>query len=129
MKQLSFFILSIFFSLNIQAQFTTPGSGINYSLSDLVTASPNTISFNGTRYILAQPLTISANDTLQISSADSLMVAPGVRITVSGSFFTDSASDPVVISAENPQNHFDGLRFEQGAEVAINNTKITYALP
>ncbi|TXK73568.1 T9SS type A sorting domain-containing protein [Mesonia sp. HuA40] len=126
MKQLSFFFFAFLFSLNIQAQFTTPGSGINYSLSDLVTASPSTISFNGTRYTLSQPLTISANDTLQISTADSLMVAPGIRITVSGSFFTDSASDPVVISAENPQNHFDGLRFEQGAEVAINNTKITY---
>mgnify|MGYP004288210617 FL=1 len=54
---LSLFISICFGSVLIAQGYTTPGTGLVYSLDDLLTDSPSTISVSGTTYTLVDDLT------------------------------------------------------------------------
>ena len=88
MKQLLLNLFTIFsFVGMLSAQgYTTPDTGSTFTLDDLVTASPTTISVSGTTYTLIDDLTISATDALNISTDVTLEIGADIRITVFGAF-------------------------------------------
>ena len=65
MKKL-FTILFLFSALLVKAQYTTPGTGINWSLDDLVTNSEGTVIWNDDHYEITNTLTISPQDAINI---------------------------------------------------------------
>jgi len=126
MKQQLLNLLAVFgFAAMLSAQsYTTPDTGMIYTLDDLVTASPATISAIGTTYTLVGDLTISTTDTLLINSDITLEIGADIRITVFGSFHVDAAN--VMFTAIDTAAPYDGFRFEEFSEITIQNASIQY---
>lgn len=126
MKQL---LLNLFVYIGIigmlSAQdFTTPDNGTTYSLDDLVSASPSTISNSGSTYTLVGNLIISASDTLLIDSDVTLEIGADLRITIFGNFTVDAEN--VLFTAIDPAAPYDGFRFEEFSVINIQNSTIQY---
>ncbi|WP_179016848.1 T9SS type A sorting domain-containing protein [Winogradskyella forsetii] len=125
MKQL---LLNLFTVLGfvgiLSAQYTTPDTGMTYSLDDLVAASPATISVSGTTYTLVEDLTISATDTFLINSDATLEIGAAIRITIFGTFNVDASS--VMFTAVDTNAPYDGFRFEEFSDINIQNATIEY---
>lgn len=125
MKLLPTLLLLFTFSIAV-AQYTTPGTGVDWTLDDIAAASPGTITVSGTTYALLENLTIAASDILRINSDLTLEIEAGVRVTVLdlGSFFVEA--DAVTITAVNVALPYEGFRFEEGSTVAIENATIQF---
>lgn len=125
MKFLSTFLLLLTFSVSF-AQYTTPGTGVDWTLDDIATASPATVTVSGTTYTLLEDLTIAADDIVRIDTDLTLEIEAGVRITVFGlgSFFVEA--DAVIITAVNEAAPYDGFRFEEFSVVDIQNATIQF---
>ncbi len=125
MKLLSTLLLLFTFSFAV-AQYTTPGTGVDWTLDDIAAASPGTITVSGTTYTLLENLTIAGSDILRIDADLTLEIETGVRVTVLdlGSFFVEA--DSVTITAVNQASPYDGFRFEEGSTIDIQNTTIQF---
>lgn len=125
MRLLSTLLLLFSFSIAI-AQYTTPGTGVDWTLDDIAAASPGTVTVTGSTYTLLENLTIAGSDILRIDTDLTLEIEAGVRVTVLdlGSFFVEA--DAVIITAVNEAAPYDGFRFEEGATVDIQNATIQF---
>lgn len=126
MKNLYLFAFLIFPFVVFAQSFTTPGTGVNWTLDDLMAQSPSTVSFNGTNYILSEELIVSQNDTLSIDTGLTLLIDDGIRITVSGTFLCNAGDQQITIDAVDAATPYDGFRFEEISEVSIHNTAISH---
>lgn len=118
-----FAIIGIVGTLSAQG-YTTPDTGIVYTLDDLVAASPTTISVTGTTYTLIDDLTISTTDSFVINSDVTLEIGAGIRITVFGTFNVDA--NHVIFTAIDPTAPYNGFRFEEYSDIHIQNATIQY---
>lgn len=119
--------LLLFFTFSIAgAQYTTPGTGVDWTLDDIATASPATVTISGTTYTLLEDLTIAASDIFRIDTDLTLEIEAGVRVTVLdlGSFFVEA--NAVTITAVDEAMPYEGFRFEEGSTVDIQNATIQY---
>ena len=64
MKKL--FLLLLIVSSQIFAQYTTPNTGVNWNLDDLVTNSGGVVTGTFPNYSITNKITISANDRVYI---------------------------------------------------------------
>ncbi len=122
-----FTTLSLLFCFSIAlAQYTTPGTGVDWTLDDVATASPATVSVNGNVYTLSANLTVAATDILRINTDITLEIASGVRVTVLefGSFYI--SADQVLVTAVDEASPYDGFRFEEGSDIDIQNTTFQF---
>ncbi len=104
--------------------YTTPNTGVTWSLDDIAVASPSTITISGSDYTLLENLVISENDTVIISSDLLLEIDSGLLITVFGTFTINANS--VAITALDELNPYDGFRFEEFSQINIQNTSIEF---
>lgn len=111
-------------AFSIAQDYTTPNTGVTWTLDDIAAASPTTITVSGTDYSLLGNLTIAENDTVIINSDLILSIDTDLRITVFGAFTVDS--DDVTITALDEASPYDGLRFEELSNINIQNTTIKY---
>ncbi|QAA81785.1 T9SS type A sorting domain-containing protein [Aequorivita sp. H23M31] len=126
MKKITF---SILFTLLLIASsyaqdFTTPNTGLVYTLDDIATASPTTITVSGTDYTMFGNLTIAENDTLLVDSDLTLSIDADLRITIFGTFTVNA--DAVTFTAIDEDAPYEGFRFEENSVVNIQNSTITY---
>lgn len=123
-----FFIVGLFLKLN--AQYTTPNTGVNWTLDDIVDASPTTVTVeileDGMNYTLHEDLTIAENDSLLLDSKLTLKIAPQVEINVRGYFSSNADEQQVTITATDPENHYKGFWFYEESEIYFKNTHIEY---
>ena len=126
MKQqlLTFFITIGIMGVLSAQDYTTPDTGVSYSLDDLVAASPSTISVSGTTYTLVGNLTIAASDTLLIDTDVTLELGADILITVFGTFTVDTGG--VLFTAIDEMAPYDGFRFEEFSVINIQNATIQY---
>ncbi len=122
-------ILSTFFTLLTCAfvfaqDYTTPNTGVTWTLDDIAAASPTTITISGSDYTLLGNLTISENDTVIIDSDLTLSIDAAKLITVFGAFTVDS--NAVTITALDENAPYEGFRFEEFSEINIQNATIEY---
>lgn len=121
-KILSF--LAIFLYLQLNAQYSTPNTGVNWTLDDIAANSPGTVTVSGNEYTLHENLTVSGNDQLNLNTDLILKIAPEVEIFVSGVFICNS--DTIVITAVDPENPYKGFWFSLPSEGYFANTLIEY---
>src|SRR5690554_3507808 len=126
MKKITLSILVMFFAIatTIAQDYTTPNTGVVWTLDDIAAASPTTVTVSGNEYTLLGNLTVSENDTFIIDSDLTLLIDDGLRVTIFGAFTVDS--DAVTITALDESAPYDGFRFEQGSDISIKNATITY---
>ncbi|MGO3181219.1 MAG: T9SS type A sorting domain-containing protein [Aequorivita sp.] len=126
MKKLFLSTYFVFFAIAISfaQDYTTPNTGVTWTLDDIAAASPTTITVSGTDYSLLENLIIAENDTVIIDSDLTLSIDADLRITVFGAFTVDS--DEVTITALDENAPYDGFRFEENSVVNIQNATIEY---
>ena len=103
--------------MSLHAQWVSPGEGIIYTLPDLVAASEGVVTNDGTVFTIHQDLTISAGDVLLIDNQVSRIDAPGVLITINGSFNCSHTGDRVKLYGTETQQF--KLRFENATNCLI----------
>lgn len=132
MKTLRLFmlLLGMFTIQTIHSQYITPGTGMSYSLSDLVNLSAGVVSFSDGQFHISNTLTIAATDTLRIQDAVVVRVASGIRLEVSGSIQSDPAAGQVIFTAADTSSastNFKGFRFEDAPGNVFRNTVVSYS--
>lgn len=112
MKKNFLAVLSLILGMAIQAQYITPGTGVNWNLDDLVANSGGVVTPEPSgQYTINSDLTISNNDTLSILTSEEINVAEEVLITIKGALITNpEESGLVFFNALN--DHYLGFRFE-----------------
>lgn len=108
-------------ALILKAQYTTPGSGMLFTLDSLVTYSSGTVTFdpNG-QYTFHQDVTLSATDTLSILVDAEINMADNVLVTVEGTLIVQPQSGIVFFKAQN--DHFKGFRFDNSIGSVLDRT-------
>lgn len=84
-KTLLSFIIVFAITLNLRAQWVSPGNGRTYTLPDLVSVSDGAVTNTGTVFSINSDITISQNDVLKIDNQVTRIDAVGVLITINGS--------------------------------------------
>lgn len=107
------------------AQYSTPNTGVEWTLDDIAAASPETVTVDGIEYTLHENLLIETNDALLLNDNIRLKIAPDVEIEVNGKFTSD-ASQQVTITAVDQENPYEGIWFNDGSEGFFRNTLIQY---
>lgn len=122
-------IVSLFFSINLHAQYITPGNNLVLTLEELVLSSGGVVSNVDGVYQINNTLTISATDTLRISEAAVIRVAAGIRLEVSGTIVSDPIDGLVhftAIDTTTASSNFKGFRFDDSPANVFRNTIISY---
>lgn len=117
------FALFVFVSVNAQ-DYTTPNTGVTWTLADIAAASPTTVTVSGTEYSLLENLIVAENDALIIDSDLTLSIAAGLRITIFGTFTVSATAS--TFTAIDQTAPYDGFRFEENSVISIKNATITY---
>ncbi|MAB58674.1 MAG: hypothetical protein CL524_14175 [Aequorivita sp.] len=120
---LSTFLLFLTFIAFAQ-DYTTPNTGVTWTLDDIAAASPTTITISGSEYTLLGNLTISENDTVIIDLDLTLLIDDAKLVTVFGTFTVNS--NAVTITALDENAPYDGFRFEEFSTINISNATIEY---
>ncbi len=121
---LSTLLVLLTFTIAIAQDYTTPNTGVTWTLADIAAASPTTITISGNDYTLLGNLTISENDTVIIDSDLTLLIDDAKLVTVFGTFTVNS--NAVTITALDENAPYDGFRFEEFSTINISNATIEY---
>jgi hypothetical protein len=126
MKKIVLLIVSIAFPILVSGQYITPGTGVNWTLQEFVANSGGVIVFDGSEYLIAGAVTISAGDVITIGEAAFFRVSPGVLITVNGDLQIISNAT-VTFSSVDEQSYFTGFKFQNSSGSVIHQTSFIRA--
>ncbi len=125
MKKLLILLILNGMVFTAKAQYTTPNTGVNWGMNDLVSNAPSgVITLVDGIYTLSQNLTIAASDTFTINENTVLHVDPNVAINIAGTFIANAES--ITITATNTAQPFETIRFEENSIGYLKNTTINY---
>ena len=113
-----FLILLALTSTNIYANYSTPGTGVNWTLTDLVSNSGGVVTFSGGEYFLNDTLVISQSDTVKITSNGTFRFAGLTYIDVFG-VMKVTPPDSFKITAIDTNQKFYGLKFNEFSDPSI----------
>ncbi|MFP4470456.1 MAG: right-handed parallel beta-helix repeat-containing protein [Bacteroidales bacterium] len=121
MKRIVIFAGLFVFAFQAIAQYTTPGTGINWSLTDLVENSGGVVTTEGSGiFTIHNELVVSASDTIAITDAAEIKVADAVLITFTGTLLANPPDDEIVFFKAK-DNYYEGLRFEDQNSSYLRN--------
>lgn len=107
-----------------QAQFTTPNTGVSYSLADLVPLSGGVFTATSdTSFLQNADFILAANDLLLITEDISWAVADSASIGIEGTFIAQPPNRLDITSAVAGVHH-QGMRFEDSSTVYLQRTSI-----
>ncbi len=121
---LSIILCCVAISTLFSQTYTTPNTGVNWTLDDIAAISPTTLTISGNNYTLLENLVISENDTVSINTDIILSIDSDLLITVFGTFTVNS--NAVTITAVNEVAPYEGFRFEEFSVINIQNATIEY---
>ncbi|MCT8338945.1 T9SS type A sorting domain-containing protein [Flavobacteriaceae bacterium TK19130] len=126
MKKNTFLLLLLFITpaVLLAQTFTTPDTGVVWTLDDIANASPSTITVSGDQYELLENLEIAASDTVIIDEDLTLSIDADLLITVFGTF--EVTADDVTFTAIDEAAPYEGFRFEEFSEINIQNSTIQF---
>ena len=125
MKHITSLLLMIFLTCaTVLAQtYTTPNTGVDWTLTDIANASPSTISVNGSEFTLLENLVIAENDKLRIDTDATLLFEDAILLTVFGEFEVSATQS--IFTAADTSLPYEGFRFEEFSIITIQNATIT----
>lgn len=109
------------------ADYSTPNTSVKWSLNDLVTNSGGNVTFTSGEYRVSGIITISATDTLSITTDEVVKFDSGFHLLVKGSLKIDPPTS-VVFTASNQTKGFNGIRFDMSAASVIRKLTLEYAI-
>lgn len=114
----NFFSLLFFLVLSINiafSQYSTPGTGINWSLEALAANSNGAlVNVEFSNFVMHQDITISLNDTISVNSGALIEIETDLLLTIKGIFLSVPVYPGVVAFVGNAggKGNFKGIRFE-----------------
>ena len=113
-------ILLIFISLSsvLNAQWTSPGDGLTYTLPDLVNVTEGVVTNGPNGFVINADLTISHGDVLLIDDQVSRIESAAILITINGSMVCTNTINRVKLYGLNETEHFK-IRFENATGCEI----------
>lgn len=124
MKKL-YFLIFLLLSLFYFGQFTTPGTGVFYTLTSLSEAAPASLIKNGDVYTMKANITISPEDVLIVREDNvKLIINPNIQLTVGGGFRL--VGNNTLITSGDPASPFRGLQFTATSVIMMRNTTLEY---
>ena len=127
MRKVSIIIaLIVAFSMPLKAQWVSPGTGNDYTFTELVSAADGAvIAEDASTFRVVADITISANDGLTIAPEEmTIFMADQVTLTIQGSFNCRPHETYVEMKTENSE-HFN-LRFENATDCSLAGIKFKY---
>jgi hypothetical protein len=111
-------ILLALISTNVYANYSTPGTGVSWSLTDLVSNSGGVVTFSGGEYFLNDTLVISQSDTVKITTNGTFRFAGLTYIDVFG-VMKVTPPDSFKITAIDTNQKFYGLKFNEFSDPSL----------
>ncbi len=113
MKKQVLLILLMLIVSTINAQYSTPGTGVNWTMDDLVANSNGLIILNeDDDYEILEDLNILTYDSISFYTETMVICHPEVLITVNGIIFTELELQDEVTFKGQGNYYFTGFRFE-----------------
>lgn len=121
-----FIALIVAFAMPLEAQWVSPGTGNDYTFTELVSAADGAvIAEDAGTFRMVADITISANDGLTIAPDEmTIFMADQVTLTIQGSFNCRAHDTYVEMKTEN-SGHYN-LRFENAIECNLTGIKFKY---
>lgn len=125
MKRLIFWLFLSLTSSGLLAQYSTPGTGVKWDLDTLASHSSGVVVFSAGYFQVNSDITISPNDTLWITTDETVKVAQAKRINVHGTLI---ATPPVQLTftAIDTTQRFKGFRFENSSGSIMIRTLVEF---
>ncbi len=114
--------LFLFTSFAAAAQYTTPGDGSLFNLSDLVALSDGVVTEADGNFQINSDLTVAPSDSLHILENLEVYIAPDVLITIQGALEVENVLFTVICCDE----FYEGFRFEETAYGSLRNSTFEY---
>mgnify|MGYP002623117885 CR=1 FL=1 len=111
-------VLILLLSSVSYSNYSTPGSGVSWTLNDLVSNSSGVVTFSGGEYFLNDTLIISVSDTVRITSNSVWKFAGNTMIDIFGTMRI-TPPDSFKITAADTNQKFFGLKFEELSDASI----------
>ncbi|MEQ8907562.1 MAG: T9SS type A sorting domain-containing protein [Vicingaceae bacterium] len=111
-------------AIGTQAQYTTPGTAVNWNFDSLSNAS-NAVTKSGSTYQVNQNILLSLTDTLRIDSNIIVEFGSNVELEVLGSFISNP-KDSAVLTATNSNQVYDQIRIDDSDGSYFNHTIFEY---
>jgi len=113
----------------IQAQFVTPGTGVNWTMDGLVANAGGVVVLTPENtYQISEDLTIAASDTLSIFQTAVINVNQAVLITIAGVLFADLNDDDLLtVKSTNEDEFYKGLKFDNSPSSVLNKVNFEFA--
>ncbi len=95
------FLLLLIVSLQLLAQYTTPNTGVNWNLDDLVTNSGGVVAGTFPNYSISNKIIISANDRVYINPGTTVMFSGSTSgFDINGKFLAvGTVTDSIIFSS------------------------------
>ena len=119
-------ILLGFGSICFANNFTSPGTGVRYNLSTLVAASGGDVLFDGTNYLVQDTITISANDTLEITDNATIKFIANSFWLIEGVLIINPPTG-VLLTSQDVNNRFLGIKLDNSVGSIIRKVTMEYA--
>jgi hypothetical protein len=116
----AFYILSTPFGGS--CQYTTPGSGLTYTLNDLVGLSSGAVVPEGSGYRVLESIVVAPTDTLRIEGTFDVVLNAAVLLTIEGALITGGS----VHMKANPGEFWAGMRFEASGAGQLQGTTMDH---
>lgn len=127
MKKIYFSLLLLFAGFNVSAAlYTSPGTGVNWTLDDLVVNSSGLVTFNGTEYVFADSVTISTGDVLRIETDATVKFNAQVVLKINGTIIINPPTG-VLFTPVSTASPFRGVWLELSTGSIINKLTLEYA--
>lgn len=128
MKSKIYTILFLGSILSVNAQFTTPNTGVKWTLDSIALHSPTTITVTENSYTLHENLVVDANDSLLFNKELTLKIDAGIELGVRGFLHSQptNSEDSVFITSTNLETPYKGFWLYDTSEVIFRRTRVEH---
>lgn len=118
--------LSIALHFHSFANYATPGSGVSWSLDQLVANAGGDITFSNGIYLVNDTIFISLNDVLTINNDATVKFAANTYFDINGTLIINPPTG-VLFTAQNPTTRFLGMRIDSSNTTVLRKLTFEYA--
>lgn len=108
------------------SSFTTPNTGVNWTLGDISNIDPNSVGLVGNVFQIYSNIVVSTNDTLTLLPGDSINLKTGVIFQIFGTLQSiGTPTSTIFIEAEASNNQVSSIYLHPNSKGNFENTIFT----
>lgn len=119
--------LTLTFS-SLFSQYSTPNTGVNWTLDSIALHSPTSITIEGNVYRLHEDIIIESNDSLRLDKELTLEIDAGIEIGVRGFFQSEpnNSEESIQITSSNLDTPYKGFWLYETSTIIFKRTRIEH---